>query len=319
MSNDMSNATNLDSLGATLPTYIIPVGTQVVIRVQKDMPDGTYKPAGCVARVTESVPDNSVSYRIRFTDGHETTAYFHELVLRRREQPEELVRDQAEFKEYVIYRCQVGSRAFGLATADSDDDFRGIFLPPARLHWSMFKLPEQLEFADETKDEVYWELEKFLRLALQANPNVLEVLWSPLVLHANDVARRLLDMRQVFLTRYLYKTYSAYVLSQFRRMSKAYAKKAEYKPKHAMHLIRMLYSGIETLRTGHLRLDVGERRDELLEIKLGKWSFDKAKQRALELDQEFQEAFVSTQLPEKPDYQRVDEFLVWARRRMVDA
>jgi uncharacterized protein len=117
----------------------------------------------------------------------------------------------------------------------------------------------------------------------------------------------------------LYKTYSAYVLSQFRRMSKAYAKKAEYKPKHAMHLIRMLYSGIETLRTGHLRLDVGERRDELLEIKLGKWSFDKAKQRALELDQEFQEAFVSTQLPEKPDYQRVDEFLVWARRRMVDA
>ena len=315
----MASPTNVDSLSATLPTYIIPTGTQVVLRVRKDMADGTYKPAGCVGRVIESVSDNSVPYRVRFTDGRETPAYFHELVLRRRDQPEELVRGPGELKEYVIYRCQVGSHAFGLATADSDDDLRGIYLPPARLHWSMFKLPEQLEFADETKDEVYWELEKFLRLALQANPNVLEVLWSPLVLHVDEVARRLLDMRQVFLTRHLYKTYSAYVLSQFRRMSKAHAKSGEYKPKHAMHLIRMLYSGIETLRTGLLRLDLGERRDELLQIKLGKWPFDRARQRALELDQEFQDAFVSTKLPEKPDYQRVDEFLVWARRRMVSA
>ena len=48
-----------------------------------------------------------------------------------------------------------------------------------------------MEFADESKDEVYWELEKFLKLALKANPNVLETLWTPLVLHADEVAQRL--------------------------------------------------------------------------------------------------------------------------------
>jgi hypothetical protein len=37
---------------------------------------------------------------------------------------------------------------------------------------------------------------------------VLETLWTPLVLHADEVARRLREIRDVFLTRYLYKTYS---------------------------------------------------------------------------------------------------------------
>ena len=82
-----------------------------------------------------------------------------------------------DLRPYVIYRCQVGSKAFGLASEDSDDDLRGIYLPPARLHWSLHRLPEQLEFQDGDQDEVYWELEKFVRLPLTANPNVLETLW----------------------------------------------------------------------------------------------------------------------------------------------
>jgi predicted nucleotidyltransferase len=34
----------------------------------------------------------------------------------------------------VFYRCQVGSKAFGLATDESADDIRGIYLPPAKPH-----------------------------------------------------------------------------------------------------------------------------------------------------------------------------------------
>jgi hypothetical protein len=166
---------------------------------------------------------------------------------------------------------------------------------------------------------VYWELEKFLKLALKANPNVLETLWTPLVLHADEAAQRLREMREVFLTRYLYKTYSGYVLSQFRRMANAHAKTGKYKAKHAMHLIRLLYSGIEALRSGQIRIDVGEHREELLAIKSGALTFEQARDRALELDREFQEAYRRTTLPERPDYRRVDEFLIWARRRVVDA
>jgi len=302
-----------------LPTFIISPGTQVVLKVDKPLPDGTVRQRGSVAVVQESPADNQDAYALCFADGQTVTAYFRELAIRRKEVEDHLARTGEDLRPWIIYRCQVGSRAFGLAGDDSDDDLRGIYLPPARLHWSLFKLPEQLEFADVGKDEVYWELEKFLKLALKANPNVLEALWTPLVLHADEVALRLWEMREVFLTRHLYKTYSGYVLSQFRRMANACAKTGKYKAKHAMHLIRLLYSGIEALRSGQIRIDVGEHRDELLAVKTGALSFDQARDRALALDREFQEAYRRTPLPEQPDYRRVDAFLVWARRRMVDA
>jgi len=82
---------------------------------------------------------------------------------------------------------------------------------------------------------VPWELEKFVRLALKANPNVLETLWTPLVLLADEAAKELRAMRQAFLSKHLYKTYSGYVLSQFRRMANAYketlAERSVYRPR----------------------------------------------------------------------------------------
>jgi uncharacterized protein len=307
------------SFSHLLPTFRIPLGTQVVLKVDKPLPDGEVRPRGSVAVVTEAPADNQDPYAVRFADGQVAQAYFPELAMRRKEVEDALVLTGEDLHQYVVYRCRVGSRAFGLAGDASDDDLRGVYLPPARLHWSLYKLPEQLEYADDDRDEVYWELEKFLKLALKANPNVLETLWTPAVLHADEVAERLRGLRTAFLSRHVYKTYSGYVLSQFRRMANAQAKTGAYKAKHAMHLIRLLYSGIEALRTGEIRIDVAEHRDELLAIKSGALTFEQAKARALELDRGFQEAYRGTKLPEGPDYRRADEFLVWARRRMVNA
>ena len=162
-----------------LPGFVIPAGTQVVLKAAKALPDGErFKPPGSVGIVLESPPNNHDPYMVRFTDGQTVTAHFHELALRRREVEDELGEAAEDLRPWIIYRCQVGSKAFGLASEDSDDDLRGIYLPPARLHWSLRRLPEQLEFTEQERDEVYWELEKFLRLALKANPNVLETLWT---------------------------------------------------------------------------------------------------------------------------------------------
>jgi hypothetical protein len=303
-----------------LPGFVIAAGTQVVLKVAKPLAEGErYKPPGSVGVVLNSPPNNSEPYIVYFADGETVTATFFELALRRREVEDELGEVTADMRPWIIYRCQVGSKAFGLTNDDSDDDLRGIYLPPARLHWSLRRLPEQLEFADERRDEVYWELEKFLRLALKANPSVLETLWTPRVLVADETADELRAMRAAFLSKHIYKTYSGYVLSQFRRMANADKAKGVYKPKHAMHLIRLLYSGIAALETGEIRVDVGEHRAELLHIRNDGLPFEEVKHRALELDEHFQKAFEQTKLPEQPDYAVVDAFLISARRRMVDA
>jgi uncharacterized protein len=303
-----------------LPTFIISAGTQVVLKAAKHLAEGEeFKPAGSVGVVLQSPPSNREPYVVRFADGQTVTAHFEELALRRREVEDELGQVTEDLRPWIIYRCQVGSKAFGLASDDSDDDLRGIYLPPARLHWSLRRLPEQLEFADQSRDEVYWELEKFLRLALKANPNVLETLWTPLVLQEDQTAQELRTMRKAFLSKHVYKTYSGYVLSQFRRMANALKAAGTYKPKHAMHLVRLLYSGIAALETGEIRIEVGEHREELLQIRAGEVPFEEVKRRALELDERFQAAFERTGLPEQPNYATVDDFLIRARRRMVDA
>jgi predicted nucleotidyltransferase len=333
------------SLRKLLPGFVISAGTQVVLKAAKALPDGErFKPAGSVGIVLESPPDNRQPYLVRFADGEAVQAYFHELALRRREVEDELGQVTEDLRPWIIYRCQVGSKAFGLASEESDDDVRGIYLPPARLHWSLRRLPEQLEFNEPRKgdrsnlperpegclaqigpvpfsaqDEVYWELEKFLRLALKANPSVLETLWTPLVLLADETAQELRAMRQAFLSKHVYKTYSGYVLSQFRRMANAHTTKGTYKPKHAMHLIRLLHSGIAALETGEIRIDVAEHREELLHIRNDGLPFEEVKRRALALDERFQQTFERTGLPEQPDYARVDDFLIRARRRMADA
>jgi uncharacterized protein len=303
-----------------LPTFTISAGTQVVLKVAKALPGGQEsKLPGSVGVVLQSPSTNDQPYVVRFADGQTALAYFHELALRRREVEDEIGQVADDLRPWIVYRCQVGSKAYGLAQDDSDDDLRGIYLPPSRLHWSLRCLPEQLEYADGQRDEVYWELEKFLRLALKANPNVLETLWTPLVLLADATAQELRDLRQAFLSKHLYKTYSGYVLSQFRRMANAFKGKGTYKSKHAMHLIRLLHSGIAALQTGEIRIDVAERRTELLHIRNDGVPFEEVKRRALELDEQFQSAFERTHLPEQPDYERVDDFLIRARRRMVDA
>ncbi len=183
-----------------LSGFVIAAGTQVVLKVAKRLPAGDrFKPAGSVGVVLQSPPNNREPYLVHFTDGETVAAHFHELALRRREVEDALGEIADDMGPWIIYRCQVGSKAFGLANDESDDDLRGIYLPPARLHWSLRRLPEQLEFADESRDEVYWELEKFLRLALKANPNVLETLWTQRVLTASETADELRDAPSVSL------------------------------------------------------------------------------------------------------------------------
>ena len=154
-----------------LPTFIISVGTQVVLKSTKRVPGSdTVKPAGSVAEVLEAPAGNSRPYLIRFVDGATMRVKFAELVIRKRELDEELVTPGPDLRQFVILRVAVGSQAFGLATDASDEDRRGVFLPPADLTWSLFKPPEQVEYASDGIEEVDWELEKFLRLASRQIP-----------------------------------------------------------------------------------------------------------------------------------------------------
>ncbi|MET8902049.1 nucleotidyltransferase domain-containing protein [Streptomyces sp. NPDC004538] len=220
--------------------------------------------------------------------------------------PEPLVRD------HTIYACVMGSRAFGLATEDSDTDRRGVFLAPTPLFWRFEKPPAHVEGPAE--EQFSWELERFCVLALRANPNVLECLHSPLVEYADATGRELLSLRDAFLSRRVHETFTRYAQGQRRKLDADVRTHGAPRWKHAMHLLRLLESARDLLRTGTLTIDVGDRRESLLAVKRGEVPWPQVETRMTRLADENDEAAHRTPLPAEPDRRRVEDFLVRTRR-----
>jgi predicted nucleotidyltransferase len=225
------------------------------------------------------------------------------------------VADDKRYEQYIIFRCVVGSRAYGLAGEQSDTDRRGIYLPPASPHWSLEGVPDRL--TDPASQDCYWELKPFLLLALQAAPNVLECLYTPLVEFATPLARELLDMRSAFLSKLAYRSYKGYFASQVKKLGQDLRTRGQPKWKAAMHLVRYLLSGIAVLRERVVPVHVGEHRDRLLAVREGRLTWKEYHAWRSRLMEEFEASLAGSCLPELPDYGRVEDFLLKARRSMV--
>ncbi|MET9371255.1 nucleotidyltransferase domain-containing protein [Streptomyces griseoflavus] len=220
--------------------------------------------------------------------------------------PESLVDD------HTIYACVMGSHAFGLATDGSDTDRRGVFLAPTPLFWRFEKPPTHVEGPAE--EQFSWELERFCELALRANPNILECLHSPLVEHADATGRELLSLREAFLSRKVHETFTRYAHGQRRRLDADVRSHGAPRWKHAMHLLRLLSTARDLLRTGTLTIDVGEEREPLLAVKRGEVPWPEVEVRMTRLAREAEEATRRSPLPEEPDRRRIEDFLIRTRR-----
>lgn len=301
----------------TDPMLIYSVGTQIVTR--KDVMahgDRIAHPAGAVGVVVRAPVDPTHSYRVKFLDGFEASLQHQQIVRLADFKNEHIQRDDSTMSsglyERVIFRCVIGSRAYGLEDDLSDTDRRGIYLPGAEMHWSLLGVPEQIE--NEETQECYWELQKFLTLALKANPNVLECLYSPIVETLTPLGEELVAMRSAFLSKLVFQTYSGYVASQFKKMQSDLRNHGRIKWKHVMHLLRLLMSGIHVLRAGDVSVDVGPERERLLAIKRGEIPFNETETWRRELQSEFEAAAGCTKLPDRPDYERANALLIRARK-----
>lgn len=298
---------------------IYSVGTQVVALIEISDGSKPRHPRGTVGVIVKAPFDLQHSYRVRFPDGFEAALKREQIINLELYKEGDLAAASLisnpsieGLYQRVIFECIIGSQAYGLSGVESDVDRRGIYLPTAQQHWSLFGLPEQLE--NDATQEVYWELQKFLILALKANPNVLECLFSPLVVRVTELGEELRSLRHIFVTRMIFQTCNGYVMSQFKKMQTHIRNQGHVKWKHVMHLIRLLQAGIIALKTGEIPVAVAERKEELLAIKRGELPWEEVEAWRVRLHQEFDEAYSQTKLPERPDYDRVNMFLVKARR-----
>ncbi|MEU4823238.1 nucleotidyltransferase domain-containing protein [Actinomadura sp. NPDC023710] len=218
-------------------------------------------------------------------------------------------------RDHTILSVVVGSRAYGLATGESDVDRRGVYAAPAPLFWRFVKPPTHLD--GPMPEQFSWELERFCELALSANPTVLECLWSPLVERVTPVGEELLAVRPAFLSRHAHRTFLRYAEAQFRKLDGDLRNGGVPRWKHVMHMLRLLESGLHLVRHGVLRVEVGDLRDRLLAVRRGEVGWDEIGAWRASLAAAMEQALDRSPLPPEPDRAVVEELLISVRRRSV--
>jgi len=133
---------------------------------------------------------------------------------------------ELEENDLIIFSAIMGSNAYGTSLPTSDKDVRGVFMQPLA---DILKYGYAEQTADDNNDIIYYELRRFLLLAAQNNPNILELLFSPkdCVIKTSDEWRMIQCHANEFLTKKCKYTFAGYAIDQIKK-AKGYNKKINW-------------------------------------------------------------------------------------------
>lgn len=119
----------------------------------------------------------------------------------------------------LIVKMYAGSYAYGTNITGSDIDFRGIFCgDPINIRTPFFPI-EEFEDKEEIDTKIY-ELANFMKLCLQCNPNIIELLYTDPndIIFSTPAYQILRAHRSDFLSSKIAFTTSGYAISQLKRI-----------------------------------------------------------------------------------------------------
>jgi len=117
----------------------------------------------------------------------------------------------------LIFSCLTGSHAYGTSDEHSDIDIRGVFIAPREYLLGISKRVEQLEGEEDT---AIYSLPKFLKLAGDCNPNIIELLFIPdeNVIVSNWKWNEIKENRLHFVSKKARHTFSGYASQQLHKI-----------------------------------------------------------------------------------------------------
>lgn len=123
-----------------------------------------------------------------------------------------------EYKDRLCFLTISGSHGYGTNVEGSDVDVRGVMLPTIEELIGLKTFEQRL---DEESDTCIYEFNKFIKLASNCNPNVIELLGCKEYLIFNEVGKQLLDNVKYFLSKKCIHTFGGYATAQLRRLENA--------------------------------------------------------------------------------------------------
>lgn len=232
-------------------------------------------------------------------------------------------------------RGVVGSTIHGLSVADTDDlDLMGVCIEPAIKTLHMGKPFEQHTFRTQPEghpsgpgdvDLTTYSLRKYLKLAANGNPTVINLLFVPPEFRHVDtpLADGLRSLIPSIISREAGARYLGYMKAQRERLlglrgqkhtgytrRQKYMAEAGWDTKYAMHLCRLAVQGIEVMSTGKISFPVPEPyHSKLMAIRQGEWALDFVVSWSEQLEDQLKAARERSSLPEHPDREKLNGWL----------
>ncbi len=149
-----------------------------------------------------------------------------------------------------------GSYAYGTNNENSDIDFRGVTL---NLPSDLLGLTEFEQYEDTNTDTVIYSFNKMVKLLLECNPNTIELLGldDSQYLIKTELGQKLLDNRQLFLSKRAAKSFGGYANAQLRRLQNAIARDSMPQQEKERHIYNSVKNALEDFARKNDMFDKG--------------------------------------------------------------
>ncbi len=234
------------------------------------------------------------------------------------------LRENEHLGNNIIMLTVGGSYAYGTNVEGSDIDIRGCALNSKR---EILTNKNFDQFINEETDTVIYSFNKLISLLSSCNPNIIELLGNKAesYFYLSDIGEELLGNADLFLSRKAAHSFGGYAKGQLKRLDNKIKNKFDRAKlgKHMMHLIRLYYMCFDILEKGKIITYREKEQGLLMNIRKGKFLNSKNEpipefyEIVNELERRLDYAKNNTLLSEKPDYKRIEEFVMYVNERVV--
>lgn len=237
----------------------------------------------------------------------------------------------------VILLCKAGSEVLGLAQPEeSDRDETGVCLEDIKdiAGLSPFEQVVYRTAEDRTGkvgapsepgdiDLTIYGLRRYLKLALGGNPNIVNLLYTPAsyCIVQTDIGAELQRLAPSIVSKHAGRAFLGYLQAQKLRLTGTIGQKRVKRPdlvdrygfdvKYATHLIRLGVQGNQLLAEGRLTLPLPPNHQLYLNnLRTGHYTLNEVLVYAQKLEHSLKLALDKSTLPDKPDYDTVEKWLL---------
>ena len=215
----------------------------------------------------------------------------------------------------IILLTLNSSYSYGINTKNSDIDIRGCALNSKK----EILLSKDFEsYTNNETDTVIYSFNKFIKLLTNGSPNTIEILGlnPEHYLYIHPIGREILDNKNLFLSKELLKKYEGFITAQMKKIVRKTSLNQDCN-KIIANVLRLYFTAIELFETNEIKTYRTNERELVLKIKEGKIDDNEISEILEDAKERLKLAYSKTTLPDKPDYEAIEEFVISVNERVV--